>query len=108
MTLLLTLILLAPSAFDLAEVRSEGNPERRAELALDNANAAMDRAREFAKQGEFDKLHLSVIEVQHQQLFGAPTVQSTELHLMVEVRDAAQGDAMIAALEAADYVVRRG
>lgn len=50
----------------------------------------------------------NVIEVQHQQLFGAPTVQSTELHLMVEVRDAAQGDAMIAALEAADYVVRRG
>lgn len=49
----------------------------------------------------------NVIEVQHQQLFGAPTVQSTELHLMVEVRDAAQGDAMIAALEAADYVVRR-
>lgn len=50
----------------------------------------------------------NVIEVQHQQLFGAPTVQSTELHLMVEVRDAAQGDALIAALEAADYVVRRG
>lgn len=49
----------------------------------------------------------NVIEVQHQQLFGAPTVQSTELHLMVEVRDAAQGDAMIAALEAANYAVRR-
>ena len=49
----------------------------------------------------------NVIEVQHQQLFGAPTVQSTELHLMVEVRDATQGDAMIAALEAANYVVRR-
>jgi threonine dehydratase len=50
----------------------------------------------------------NVIEVKHQQLFGAPTVQSTELHLMVEVRDAAQGDAIIAALEAGDYVVRRG
>jgi threonine dehydratase len=50
----------------------------------------------------------NVIEVKHQQLFGAPTVQSTELHLMVEVRDAAQGDAIIAAMEAADYVVRRG
>ena len=44
----------------------------------------------------------------HQQLFGAPTVQSTELHLMVEVRDAAQGAAIIAALEAGHYVVRRG
>ena len=50
----------------------------------------------------------NVIEVKHQQLFGAPTVQSTELHLMIEVRDAAQGDAIIAAMEAADYVVRRG
>lgn len=49
----------------------------------------------------------NVIEVQHQQLFGAPTVQSTELYLMIEVRDAEQGRALIAALEAADYVVRR-
>jgi threonine dehydratase len=50
----------------------------------------------------------NVIEVKHQQLFGAPTVQSTELHLMVEVRDSAQGDAIIAASEAGGYVVRRG
>ncbi|WP_270935650.1 threonine ammonia-lyase [Falsiroseomonas oryzae] len=50
----------------------------------------------------------NVIEVQHQQLFGAPTVQSTELHLMVEVRDAAQGNAIVAALQAGHYVVRRG
>ncbi|MBP0494410.1 threonine ammonia-lyase [Roseomonas indoligenes] len=50
----------------------------------------------------------NVIEVKHQQLFGAPTVQSTELELMIEVRDAAQGTALIAALEAGDYVVRRG
>lgn len=49
----------------------------------------------------------NVIEVKHQQLFGAPTVQSTELHLMIEVRDAAQGDALIAAMEAADYVLLR-
>ena len=49
----------------------------------------------------------NVIEVQHQQLFGAPTVQSTELHLMVEVRDGVQGNAIIAALEEAGYVVRR-
>jgi threonine dehydratase len=50
----------------------------------------------------------NVIEVQHQQLFGAPTVQSTELHLMVEVRDAAQGSAILAALRAGNYEVRRG
>ena len=50
----------------------------------------------------------NVIEVQHQQLFNAPTVQSTELYLMVEVRDAAQGESILAALRAGDYAVRRG
>lgn len=49
----------------------------------------------------------NVIEVKHQQLFGAPTVQSTELELMIEVRDAVQGNAIVAALEAANYTVRR-
>ncbi len=58
--------------------------------------------------GRISALGGNVIEVQHQQLFGAPTVQSTELHLMVEVRDAAQGNAIIAALRAGNYVVRRG
>ncbi|MCX8133634.1 MAG: threonine ammonia-lyase [Roseococcus sp.] len=57
--------------------------------------------------GRISALGGNVIEVQHQQLFGAPTVQSTELHIMVEVRDAAQGNAIIAALEAGNYVVRR-
>jgi threonine dehydratase len=50
----------------------------------------------------------NVIEVSHQRLFAAPSVQSAELELMIEVRDAAQGNAIIAALEAGDYVVRRG
>lgn len=50
----------------------------------------------------------NVIEVSHQRLFAAPSVQSAELELMIEVRDAAQGNAIIAALEAGNYVVRRG
>lgn len=50
----------------------------------------------------------NVIEVSHQRLFAAPSVQSAELELMIEVRDTAQGDAIIAALEAGLYVVRRG
>ncbi len=50
----------------------------------------------------------NVIEVSHQRLFAAPSVQSAELELMIEVRDTAQGNAIVAALEAADYVVRRG
>jgi threonine dehydratase len=57
--------------------------------------------------GRISALGGNVIEVQHQQLFGAPTVQSTELHVMVEVRDAAQGNAIVASLEAGNYIVRR-
>ncbi|MFC0387799.1 threonine ammonia-lyase [Muricoccus vinaceus] len=50
----------------------------------------------------------NVIEVSHQRLFAAPSVQTAELELMVEVRDSVQGAAIVAALEAGDYVVRRG
>ena len=50
----------------------------------------------------------NVIEVLHQRLFAAPSVQSAELELMVEVRDASQGEALVAALVAGGYSVRRG
>jgi threonine dehydratase len=50
----------------------------------------------------------NVIEVLHQRLFAAPSVQSAELELMVEVRDAPQGEALVAALQAGGYAVRRG
>lgn len=51
-------------ALDLDAVRNEPNLERRAELALDNANQAIDRAREHGQRSEFDKLHQAVLEVQ--------------------------------------------
>ncbi|MCU0889921.1 MAG: threonine ammonia-lyase [Rubritepida sp.] len=50
----------------------------------------------------------NVIEVSHQRLFAAPSVQTAELELMIEVRDQAQAEAIVAELEAGDYVVRRG
>ncbi|WP_421991483.1 threonine ammonia-lyase [Roseococcus sp.] len=50
----------------------------------------------------------NVIEVSHQRLFAAPSVQTAELELMIEVRDQAQADAIVAKLEAGEYVVRRG
>ena len=50
----------------------------------------------------------NIIEVLHQRLFASPSVQSAELELMVEVRDAPQGEALVAALEAGGYAVRRG
>ena len=48
----------------------------------------------------------NIIEVIHQRLFDAPSVQSAELELMIEARDPAHADAISAAL-AKTYVVRR-
>jgi threonine dehydratase len=48
----------------------------------------------------------NIIEVIHQRLFDAPSVQSAELELMIEARDPAHADAITAAL-AASYVVQR-
>ena len=41
----------------------------------------------------------NIIEVSHHRLFAAPSVQSAELELMIEARDAAHGAAIAAALQ---------
>ncbi len=48
----------------------------------------------------------NVIEVTHQRLFAAPSVQTAELEVMVEARDPLHADEIAAALER-HYVVRR-
>ena len=48
----------------------------------------------------------NIIEVSHQRLFASPSVQSAQLEVMFEARDAAHGAAIVAALEAS-YTVRR-
>jgi len=48
----------------------------------------------------------NIIEVVHQRLFDAPSVQAAELELMIEARDPAHADAITAALSDR-YVVRR-
>ena len=48
----------------------------------------------------------NVIEVTHQRLFAAPSVQTAELEVMVEARDPLHADGIAAAL-AEHYVVRR-
>ena len=48
----------------------------------------------------------NIIEVIHQRLFDAPSVQSAELELMIEARDPAHANAITEAL-AASYTVRR-
>ncbi len=48
----------------------------------------------------------NVIEVTHQRLFAAPSVQTAELEVMVEARDPVHANEIAAALEEC-YVVRR-
>jgi hypothetical protein len=56
-------ILLFAFAFDLGTVKSEPNLERRSERALDNANLALDAARDDYNAGNFDKSQSELEEV---------------------------------------------
>jgi threonine dehydratase len=48
----------------------------------------------------------NIIEVSHQRLFAAASVKAAELELVVEVRDGAHGEAILAALAGSDFVVK--
>jgi threonine dehydratase len=48
----------------------------------------------------------NIIDVSHHRLFSAPSVQSAELEVMAEARDATHGTEIVAAL-AEQYVVHR-
>ncbi|HEY4363854.1 MAG TPA: hypothetical protein VGN17_22995 [Bryobacteraceae bacterium] len=57
-------VLVLALAFDLAGVKSEPNLEKRSDLALTNANTALDAARDSYNQGEFDKTEVALEEVE--------------------------------------------
>jgi hypothetical protein len=56
-------ILVLTLAFDLATIKSEPNLEKRSELALTNANAALDSARDAYNKGDLDKTETNLNEV---------------------------------------------
>jgi threonine dehydratase len=49
----------------------------------------------------------NIVEVQHQRIFGTVSVNIAEVELLIEVQDAAHGDAIIKGLEARAVHVRR-
>ena len=49
----------------------------------------------------------NIVEVQHQRLFGAFSVKSAEVELLIEVEDEAHGDRIIAALRKVGLPVRK-
>lgn len=59
MTTLLIIIL----ALDLNSVRNEPNPEHRCDLAIENANAALDAAKDAYSAGDGAKLQAALDEV---------------------------------------------
>jgi hypothetical protein len=59
MTALLVLVL----ALDLSSVRNEPNPDRRSDLAIDNANTALDQAKDAATAGRGEKLQALLDEI---------------------------------------------
>ncbi len=56
-------VLLGMMAFDLSTVKTEPNPEKRSERALDNANLALDAARDDYNAGNIDKSQTELEEV---------------------------------------------
>ena len=71
------LLFLLLNSLDIESVRNEPNLERRAELALENANEAIDRAKQFAADAKFDQLHLAVVEVQQSVELCAEALNAT-------------------------------
>ncbi len=59
----MNLLLIVILAFDLASIKTEPNLEKRSELALDHAGAALDQAREAYTAGDVAKMELALGEV---------------------------------------------
>lgn len=56
-------VLILCLAFDLASIKLEQNPEKRSELALENANAVMDAARDASSASDAQKVKIALTEV---------------------------------------------
>jgi hypothetical protein len=56
-------LLMVCLAFDLAAIKLEPNLERRSDLALQNASAAMDAARDASAAGDIGKVKSSLEEI---------------------------------------------
>jgi hypothetical protein len=59
----MTAVLILALAFDLASIRSEPNPEHRCDLALENANAAIDAAKDAYNAADGAKFQAAIEEV---------------------------------------------
>jgi hypothetical protein len=56
-------LLILVLAFDLGSIRNEPNPDRRSDLAIDNANAVLDQAKEASSAGNNAKFDAALGEI---------------------------------------------
>jgi hypothetical protein len=56
-------LLITVLALDLGSVKTEPNPEKRSELALEHANTALDLARDAYNSGDLDRTEAALKEV---------------------------------------------
>jgi hypothetical protein len=59
----MTALLIMTLALDLASVRNEPNPEHRCDLAIENANTALDAAKDASSASDGAKLQAALDEV---------------------------------------------
>lgn len=74
---MLATFLLFAYSFDLQAVKAEPNPDRRAEIAIDNANTALDRAKKLYADGEYKASQESVFEVRDSVELCAEALKAT-------------------------------
>ena len=96
-------LLIAVLAFDLGAVKSEPNLERRSDRALDNANTALDAARDAYSAADLDKTQSALKEAGAVPAFSnaAKVIVSGKLTRKVALAGIAVSKGARAAIEAA-------
>ena len=70
-------VMLAFLAFDLAAVRQEPNLERRSDLALENASAALNGVREAYQAGDLEKTKTEASEIEESVTLAYDSLRDT-------------------------------
>jgi hypothetical protein len=70
-------LMIAALAFDLASVRQEPNPERRSDLALENAAAALTECGQAYKNGDLEKTRAEASEIEQSVTLSYDSLRET-------------------------------
>lgn len=74
---MLAILLLLTQSFDLEAVKAEPSPDRRAELAIDYANTALDRAKTLYTNGDYKEAQAAAFEIRDSVELCADALKAT-------------------------------